>query len=158
VTEQQRATVTAARIAFAGMIIAGGALTLAGQAGAEPEPPYPPPPPPPIGAPPVPEIPNPAYGQGETGAAIGYFGDLFGSFRSDNPLGDLTAAPQQGSGAPPGAGPSPPLPPGTVSLTAPESSTAPPEGVWLGPLPGLAPVPLAPPHPASQPEVITPTP
>lgn len=104
---------------------------MAGQVAAEPPAP-----------PPVPAIPNPEYGEG---APTGYFGDLFSSFQSDNPLGDLTVPPAQISGAPPGAGAPPPLPPGTVSLTAPESSTAPPEGVWLGPLPGLAPVPLVPP-------------
>jgi hypothetical protein len=124
----------AATGAITGVTIVCGAFCGSGQAGAEPVP----------GPPPVPAIPNPVYGQGPTDQ-FGYIGDLFSSIRADDPLGALTVPPVQAPGAPPGAGASPPLPPGTVSLTAPESSTAPVDGVWLGPLPGMAPVPLAPP-------------
>ena len=55
-TQRQRATpAIAARIAVAGVIIAGGALAMAGQAGADPEvPPYPTPVPADPGAPPPP--------------------------------------------------------------------------------------------------------
>src|SRR5262249_50826116 len=56
-TDRQRATspANAARIAFAGMIIAGGALAMAGQAAADPAvPPLPTPVPAPDGAPPPP--------------------------------------------------------------------------------------------------------
>lgn len=122
------------RLCFA--CAAFGALALAGPAAAEPAPP------------PVPPIPNPVYGPGGLDEPVGYLGEMWQTFHTDNPLGALTVPPVQAPGAPPGAGPSPPLPPGTVSLTAPESSTAPTEGgVWLGPLPGLPPVPLAPPPP-----------
>ena len=152
-TERQRVTPPAnvARIAVAGVIIAGGALAMAGQAGADPEVPYPapvpsgpgaatpapgqpvaessdglvsPPPPPPVGPPSVPEIQNPAYGQGQTPGQLGYLRDIWRTFHSGNPLDALTApAPDQAPGPPPGAGPPPPLPPGYTSLTAPESST-----------------------------------
>ena len=95
-TERQRATppITVGRLAVAGVIIAGGALAMAGQAGAEPAVPYPTPAPsgpdaaapapgqpvvepadapvaapapPPVGAPVVPEISNPVYGSGSIG-------------------------------------------------------------------------------------------
>lgn len=131
------------RTVMSAVIVAGATLMSAGQAAAEPA--VPPP-----GPPPVPAIPNPAYGQDAMGQ-FGSVGELFGAISTDNPLGSLTAPPVPVIGAPPGAGASPPLPPGTVSLTAPESSTAPPEGVWLGPLPGMAPVPLAPAPVAPQP-------
>ncbi len=130
----------AVRIAVASLSIAGGALALAGQATADPEPypppapgqpvatpleaPVAPPAPPPIGAPPVPEIPNPVYGQGQTGGQLGYLRDLWNAGRSGNPIAAITAPPQGvAPGAPPGAGPAPQLPPGFQSLTAPESST-----------------------------------
>ncbi len=114
-TERQRATppANAARIAVAGVIIAGGALAMAGQAGADPAVPYPtpapsdpaaaapapgqpvvessdgpvgPPPPPPVGPPTVPEIPNPVYGQGQTPGQLGYLRDIWHTFHSGNPL------------------------------------------------------------------------
>jgi hypothetical protein len=133
-----------ARIAVAGAIIAGGALSPAGPAAADPTPvpptpgvaapagqpvavpsdgPVDPPPPPPGGAPPVPEIPNPAYGQGQTPGQLGYLRDIWHTFHTGNPLDAMTAPPEEGAGAPPGAGPAPPLPPGYVSLTDPQSST-----------------------------------
>ena len=150
-SERQRATPTAnaARIAVAGVIIAGAALAMAGQAAADPAVPYPtpapsgpdastpapgqpvvetsdvpvgPPPPPPVGPPPVPEIQNPAYGQGQTPGRLGYLRDIWHTFHSGNPLDAMTAPPEVAPGPPPGAGPPPPLPPGYVSLTAPESS------------------------------------
>ena len=150
-TERQRATppANAARIAVAGVIIAGGALAMAGQAGADPAVPYPTPchgsgsgrpgsrparggvfgwtggsaPPPPVGPPTVPEIQNPVYGQGQTPGQLGYLRDIWHTFHSGNPLDAMTTPPEVAPGPPPGAGPPPPLPPGYVSLTAPESST-----------------------------------
>ena len=104
-TERQRARppANAARIAVAGVIIAGGALAMAGQAGADPAVLYPtptpsdpaaaapapgqpvvesvpvgPPPPPPVGEPPVPEIQNPVYGQVKRRASSGTSG-IFGT-------------------------------------------------------------------------------
>ena len=150
-TERQRATppANAARIAVAGVIIAGGALAMAGQAGADPAVPYPtptpsdpaaaapgpgqpvvesvdgpvgPPPPPPVGEPPVPEIQNPVYGQGQTPGQLGYLRDIWHTFHSGNPLDALTAPPEVAPGPPPGAGPAPQLPPGYISLNAPESN------------------------------------
>ncbi|WP_197381700.1 hypothetical protein [Mycolicibacterium mengxianglii] len=124
---------TGLRVALASLVVSAAALMQAAPASAEP-----------VGPPPVPPIPNPTYGNNDPQSQFGYIGDVLGSFRADDPLGELTAAPGPVRGAPPGAGPSPPLPPGTVSLTAPESSTAPAEGIWLGPLPGMPAVPLAP--------------
>lgn len=123
-------------VATGSVFVALGLLT-AGAATAEP------------GPPPVPPIPNPVYGPGSVEEPVGYLGDVWQSFHNDNPLGALTTAPVQAPGAPPGAGSGPPLPPGTISLTAPETSTAPLEGQWLGPLPGMPPAPLAPPPPAA---------
>jgi hypothetical protein len=166
-TERQRATppANAARIAVAGVIVAGGALALAGQAGADPAVPfYPtptpsdpaaaapapgqpvvesvdgpvgPPPPPPVGEPPVPEIQNPVYGQGQTPGQLGFLRDLWHTFHSGNPLDALTAPPEVAPGPPPGAGPAPQLPPGYISLNAPESNGPPPAGPAQGgpPLP-----------------------
>src|ERR1700722_19449727 len=124
----------AAWIAVAGAIIASGALSLAGPAAADPAVPSPtpvaptpgaaapapgqpvavpsdgsvgPPPPPPVGAPPVPEIPDPTYGQGQTPGQLGYIRDIWHSFHSGNPLAAMTAPPDEATGPPPGAGPPP---------------------------------------------------
>jgi hypothetical protein len=159
-TERQRATATAARMAVAGVIIAGGALTLAGQAVADPVLPYPtpapvgpdgappvpgqpvvgpadplaaPPPPPPPGPPMVPEIENPTYGQGSRPGALGYLRDVW--HQAQDPYG-FTGSPDEVPAAtppPPGAGPAPQLPPGYVSLTAPESNGPPPAPKEGGP-------------------------
>ena len=164
-TERQRArpSANAARIALAGVIIAGGALAMAGQAGADPEVPYPtpvpsdqgaatpapgqpvvsadgpvgPPPPPPVGPPTVPEIQNPVYGQGQTPGQLGYLRDIWHTFHSGNPMEALTAPAEEAPGPPPGAGPAPQLPPGYISLNSPESNGPPPKGPPLGgpPLP-----------------------
>lgn len=138
-----------ARIAVAGLVFAGGALTFAGQAGADPDPLLPTPvpgdpaaPPPgqpavvaapdpaapapalPAGPPMVPEMQNPGYGQGQSGESFGYLRDLWHAARSGDPLSALTVAGGGGApGPPPGAGPAPKLPPGYTSLTAPDSST-----------------------------------
>src|SRR5437764_15294683 len=158
-TERRRAVrpANAVRMALAGVIIAGGGLMLAGQAGAEPAVPYPSPepgappipgqpvvdlsappidapPPPPAGPPSVPEIQNPVYGSGQTPGQLGYLRDIWHTFHSGNPLDALTAAPEVAPGPPPGAGPPPQLPPGYVSLNAPESNGPPP----VGPAPGGA--------------------
>jgi hypothetical protein len=161
-TERQRATplVNPARLAVAGMIIAGGALAMAGQAGADPAVPYPtpvpagpdaaapppgqpvlsadapvaPPAPPPVGPPTVPEIANPVYGSGKSGSGpIASLRDIWHEVRDGNPA----ALPEQGSAPPPGAGPAPQLPPGYISLNAPESNGPPPKGPAEGgpPLP-----------------------
>jgi hypothetical protein len=166
-TERQRATspAKAAWITVAGVIIAGGALAVAGQAGADPAVPYPTPapagpgaatpapgqpvveaangpagplPPPPVGAPPVPEIQNPVYGQGQTPGQLGFFRDMWHTFHSGNPLDALTAPPEEAPGPPPGAGPAPKLPPGYTSLTDPASSTPPSS---TGPQSGGPPLP-----------------
>ena len=165
-TERQRATppANAARIAIAGVIIAGGALAMACQAGADPVVLYPTPtpsdpaaaapapgqpvvesvdgpvgplPPPPVGEPPVPEIQNPVYGQGQTPGQLGYLRDIWHTFHSGNPLDALTAPPEVAPGPPPGAGPAPQLPPGYISLNSPESNGPPPKGPAQGgpPLP-----------------------
>ena len=166
-TERRRATspANAARIAVAGVIIAGGALVLAGQAGADPEVPYPTPTPsvpgvaapapgqpvvestdgsadapapPPVFAPSVPEIQNPVYGAGQTPGQLGYLRDIWHTVHSGNPMEALTAPAEQPPGPPPGAGPPPPLPPGYVSLTSPRPPTPMPEGE-SGPVPGAEP-------------------
>ncbi|MCV7226567.1 hypothetical protein [Mycolicibacterium komossense] len=163
-TEPQRARpfATAARVAAAGVIIAGGALAMAGQACADPAVPYPTPvpadpgaPPPPdgtpvavaadapVGPPPpadltpqVPQVQNPVYGQGQTPGQLGYLRDIWHAMHTTDPAAALTAPPATvpgATGAPDGAGPAPQLPPGYVSLTAPESST--------GTIPGTGPQP-----------------
>ncbi len=163
-TERQRATpASAARIAVAGVIIACGALAIAGEAGADPAVPYPTPvpsdpgaatpapgqpvvsadgpvgplPPPPAGPPPVPEISNPAYGQGQTPGQLGYLRDIWHTFHSGNPLDALTVPAEEAPGPPPGAGPAPQLPPGYISLNDPESNGPPPKAPDQGgpPLP-----------------------
>src|SRR5262245_46684463 len=131
--DRQRVTApaNAARIALAGVIIAGGALAMAAQAAADPAvPPLPTPvpapdgappppgqpvysadgpvgplPPPPVGPPTVPEIQNPVYGAGQTPGKFGYLRDIWHSFHSGNPLEALTAPPEEAPGPPPGAGP-----------------------------------------------------
>ena len=163
-TERRRATptVNAARLAVAGMIIAGTALAMAGQAGADPEVPYPTPapsapdaaapvpgqpvvessdgavgplPPPPVGTPTVPAIQNPVYGSGS-----GLLGSLRDIWRqAQDPYG-VTGSPDQmpvAATPPPGAGAAPQLPPGYVSLNAPESNGPPSTGSYAGgpPLP-----------------------
>jgi hypothetical protein len=173
-TERQRATppANAARIAVAGVIIAGGALAMAGQAGADPEEPYPTPTPlvpgvaapapgqpvveadgpadaaapPPVFTPSVPEIQNPAYGSGQTPGQLGYLRDIWHTFHTGNPMDALTAPAEQPPGPPPGAGPPPPLPPGYVSLTAPRPSTPLP-GAETGPASGAEPDAPHPPLP-----------
>src|SRR5262245_66366232 len=113
----------AARIAFAGAIIAGGALAMAAQAAADPAVPLPTPvpsdpaapatpapgqpvvsadgpvgplPPPPAGPPSVPEIENPVYGAGQTPGKFGYLRDIWHSFHSGNPMEALTAPAEAG--------------------------------------------------------------
>jgi hypothetical protein len=162
-TERQRAITPgiAARIAVAGVFIAGGALAMAGPAAAEPDVPCPPtpsgpctpapgqpvadpsagaiasPPPPPAGPPSVPEVQNPVYGAGQTPGQLGYLRDIWHTFHSGNPMEALTAPAEEAPGAPPGAGPAPQLPPGYISLNAPESNGPPPKGPAEGgpPLP-----------------------
>jgi hypothetical protein len=165
-TEPQRARslVHAARIAVAGAMLAGCALGMAAPALADPEVPLPtptpgvppppgqpvadtadapaaPPPPPPVGAPPVPEVQNPVYGQGQTPGNFGYLRDLWHTFHSGNPLEGLTEpAPDGGAAPPPGAGPAPQLPPGYQSINAPGSEAPPPA-------PGSDPAAAGPPLP-----------
>jgi hypothetical protein len=148
-TDRQRATppTNAARTALAaGIIIAGAALAMAGQAGADPVLPYPTPapsgpaapppgqpvmesadgpvaaPPPPVGPPPVPEIQNPAYGSGQSGSGpLGSLRDIWHEVRDGNSGMNEETVPA--FAPPPGAGPAPKLPPGYTSLTDPASST-----------------------------------
>ncbi|OBF11324.1 hypothetical protein [Mycobacterium sp. ACS4331] len=130
-------SVAAARLGVAGLAVLGGALTWAGSASADPAEPAPgvpvvtegeglvgPPPPPPAGPPPVPEMANPVYGQGETPGAFGYLRDLWQTARSGDPRGLMSGPPASSPPPPPGAGPAPALPPGFVSLNAPESTTS----------------------------------
>ncbi len=137
-TSRDRATQPGrtARLSFASLILAGGALAFAAPAWAEPEPApgvpvvnadeglVGPPPAPPVGPPPVPEMANPGYGQGETPGAFGYLRDLWQTARSGDPRGLMTGPPPSSPPPPPGAGPAPALPPGFVSLNAPESTTS----------------------------------
>jgi hypothetical protein len=168
-TERQRAR-CAAHVVFAGVIAGITAFATAGPVQADPATPYPTPvppgaaaatpvpgqpvlqpadaplaspPPPPVGPPPVPEIENPEYGQGQTPGKLGYLRDLWHTFHSGNPLDALSAPPEDAPGPPPGAGPPPPLPPGYISLTAPQSSTAVLPGAEQGPppLPDAGPTP-----------------
>jgi hypothetical protein len=198
-TERQRATSPAnpMRLAIAGVIIAGAALAMAGQATADPAVPYPPPPPAPgapppppgqpvvvpvdapvdapppvpVGPPTVPEIQNPVYGAGQTPGQLGYLRDIWRTFHSGNPLEALTApAPEGSPGPPPGAGSPPQLPPGYISMNAPESNGPPPKGPAEGgpplppgyypldgpPPPGWSDAP--PPDPAAPPPVVPPLP
>ncbi len=172
-TERHRVTPPAgkARFAVASLIVAGGALALAAQAGADPAEPIPapappepaaaapvpgplvvntaegpvaPPPPAPAGPPLVPEIANPVYGQGQTPGQFGLLRDFWRAARSGNAI-DAFVSPQQSSLAPPpGAGPAPPLPPGFISLTAPESTTGPAQTQQSNAAPDPAGPPLPP--------------
>jgi hypothetical protein len=139
--------------ALAGTALGLGALLQVGAASADPVPPLPtpvpgapgepapspgqpyavdvdeaapPPAPPPIGAPPVPEVQNPQFGQGSSPGPLGFLRDAWN--QAKDPYGFAAVAPGQGpAGAapPPGAGPAPALPPGYTSLTAPESNGPP---------------------------------
>jgi len=152
----ERSPVNVVRTTIAGVFIAGGALTMAGQAAADPEAPcqtpapagsctpapgqpvldpnaaIAAPPPPPAGPPTVPEIQNPQYGAGQTPGQLGYLRDIWHTFHSGNPLENLTAPIEEAPGPPPGAGPPPQLPPGYVSINAPESNGPPPKGPATG--------------------------
>ncbi|MDV3126446.1 hypothetical protein M1247_16105 [Mycobacterium sp. 21AC1] len=146
-TEQHGVTlsVSTAKFALAGLAIAGTVLAAAVPAAADPAVPGPapavpdpvaaapgqpvlppdaagPPPPPPPGAPPsVPEIANPVYGSGQFGSGpLGSLRDIW--HQAQNPY-DLQGPTGQPTAPPPGAGVSPPLPPGYVSMNAPGSET-----------------------------------
>jgi hypothetical protein len=162
-TERTRVTSASkvVRMAVAGVFIAGGAVTMAGQAAADPAPPcstptpsgpctpapgqpvlttdvpVAAPSPPPAGPPTVPEIQNPVYGAGQTPGQLGYLRDIWHTFHSGNPMENLTAPIEEAPGPPPGAGPPPQLPPGYISINAPESNGPPPQGPATGgpPLP-----------------------
>lgn len=165
-TERQpvRSALAAAQIALAGVIIAGGALAMAGQAGADPAEPIPvpadpaaplvpgqptvladgpvaAPAPPPVGAPTVPEIPNPTYGgSSQTPGPGGYLRDLWRTARSGN-LDSLMDAPAPVI-APEGASAGPPVPQGFYPLTGPP----PPYYSGVGtPTSGSGPAPALPP-------------
>lgn len=158
-TERNRTTprAQAARVATAGVLMAGGALLMAAHATAEPVEPVPAPPgqpvagpppapivppPPPPGPPPVPQMANPVYGQGNSGSPFGYLGDIWRAARSGDPVGALAGGPAGAPAPPPpGAGPAPALPPGFVSMTAPESTTSPGERSSAEAQPGGPPLP-----------------
>jgi hypothetical protein len=75
----------------------------------------------------VPQMANPAYGQGNSGSPFGYLGDIWRAARSGDPVGALAGGPAGAPAPPPaGAGPAPALPPGFVSINAPESTTSAP--------------------------------
>jgi hypothetical protein len=144
-TERRRTTaVNAAKIACAGVFLAGGALSMAGQAAADPEVPFTPvpgapaapapdqqvvaggdapPAPPPIGAPVVPGVANQQYGSGS--GPLGFIRDAWHQAKDPYGVGDSPDGMPVGAPPPPGAGPPPPLPPGFKSLQFPESETAP---------------------------------
>jgi hypothetical protein len=126
----------AAKLFVAGVIVAGAALSLSTTAGADPVAPGPPPgpsapdvapgaaapstapvgpPPPPPAQPSVPEVANPSYGSGS--GPLGTIRDLWHQAK-DGPMN----TPEGVAERPPGAGPAPPLPPGYISMNAPESS------------------------------------
>ncbi|MCW2556487.1 MAG: hypothetical protein JWP55_451, partial [Mycobacterium sp.] len=130
-TERQRTR--AVKIAIAGAMLAGGALAMAAQAGADPAAPYPtpvpavpgatppapgqpvvepagvgpeaPPAPPPAGPPLVPEIANPVYGGGNAGnGPLANLRDLW--HQAQDPYSFIGGAPDQpleGAPPPPGA-------------------------------------------------------
>ena len=179
-TERRRVTATnAAKIAFAGVFLAGGALAIAGQAVADPDAPYLPvpgvpapapdrqvvaggdTPPPPIGAPVVPEIANQQYGSGS--GPLGFIRDAWHQAQDPYGVGDSPNGMPVGAPPPPGAGPPPPLPPGFKSLNFPESDTAAPQappnsggGPALPPgyYPLNGPPPPAPADPAAPPTIL----
>lgn len=150
---------TIAAMAIAGAVIGFGALGMAAHATADPVPPpgpevpVPPgqlvpeapgsevvaaPAPPPVGPPPVPEIANPVYGSGHSDGPLGFLRDAW--HQAQDPYGFAGTPPGQmpgGAPPPPGAGPAPKLPPGYISLTAPESNGPPATGSYGGgpPLP-----------------------
>ena len=112
-------TTNALRLALAGVAISLSALALAGQANADPDvPTYPTPspttpgagppapsqpivqaadapvapaPPPPAGAPTVPEIPNPQYGQGSSPGPLGFLRDAW--HQAHDPYGFISTPP-----------------------------------------------------------------
>jgi hypothetical protein len=138
-------TAKAAKFLFAGAMIAGGALAMAGQAAADPADPAAPVTPipgapdappapeaqavqggdapmaaPPVGAPMVPEIQNPQYGSGS--GPLGFLRDAWHQAKDPYGVGDDGPDGMPvGAAPPPGAGPPPPLPPGFHSLNFPES-------------------------------------
>lgn len=115
-----------AKIAFAGVVIGLGALAASTQANAQPAPP-------PIGAPPVPQVANQVYGQGNTSGPLGFLRDAW--HMAQDPY-NFTATMQPGEmkpqAPPPGAGPAPQLPPGYTSLTDPASNGPIPEKNYSG--------------------------
>lgn len=173
---QRAATRSTVKLALATTFLTGGALFTAGLAGAEPAPLVPgdpaapipgqpvavdpaqlvaaPPAPPPVGAPPVPQMTNPAYGQGSSGGGLGYIKDLWNAARSNDPMAAFSEAGTAGmpTGAPPGAGPAPKLPPGYQSLTDPSSSTPSLQGTQQVGGPALPPgfVSLSDPNPPAE--------
>lgn len=141
------AAANAAKTLFAGMIIASGALAMAGQAAADPvEPLVPgspdavaapapgqpvadavaapdaPPAPPPVGPPVVPESPIQTYGSGS--GPLGFLRDAYHQAKDPYNVGELGDGMPVNGAPPAGAGPPPPLPPGFKSLNFPESDTA----------------------------------
>ncbi|MGK2879779.1 MAG: hypothetical protein ACSLE6_02935 [Mycobacterium sp.] len=148
-------TVGAAKRAMAGLFIAAGAVAMAAPAFAQPVEPVPVPVDPAVAQPapgsavatpvdpaavnpalPVaglaPTVPNTVPPPGSQGGVVSSLGDLWEAARTNNPD---ALNPTAGSyvGAPPGAGPAPMLPPGYISLTAPESTNLTPVEEAVGP-------------------------
>jgi hypothetical protein len=150
-----------ATAAIAGTVIGFGALSMAATATADPVPPplvpgepvvpaqavadapggdvVAAPAPPPAGPPQVPEIANPKYGSGNSSGPLGFLRDAWNQAKdpygfAETPYGEAPG----GNPPPPGAGPAPQLPPGYVSLNAPESN-GPPVAPTTGGGPALPP-------------------
>ena len=158
-TPSQRSRATTFRYVTgvgAAAAIAFGALLQAGSAAAEPVIPTPvpgeplppgqpvviqdvqggdaPPAPPPIGAPPVPEMQDPGYGQSKSGGILGSLRDAYHQAKDPFNYADTPEGTMPGAAPPPGAGPPPPLPPGYTSVNARGSETiAPPKDAAQGP-------------------------
>lgn len=150
----RRQALMGAKFAVAGVLMAGGALAAAAQASADPEEPLPIDPAvtelgpgqaavvpvdpatintdpalPPAGqAPVVPEVQAPPQSTG----IMGSLGALWTAARTGDPDA-LNPTAGQAIGAPEGAGPAPMLPPGYVSMTAPESTNTTPVEEVQGP-------------------------
>ena len=94
--------------------------------------------PPPVGPPPVPEIANRQYGQGDTSGPLGFLRDAWHMAQNPEAIsGPMQPGDIKPSVPPPGAGPAPQLPPGYQSLTDPGSNGPIPTKVYEGgpPLP-----------------------
>lgn len=156
-TRANSPTTRAARLAVAGVAVGLGALTLAGQANADPGDPAPPPgqpvfeviegaPPPPGDAPPN-FNPSQAVGRvaddqahyGSGSGPLGFLRDAYNQAKDPYNFGGTPPGEMPTSAPPPGAGPAPQLPPGYVSTNAPGSEAPMPVRDPNAPLPAPPP-------------------